>query len=145
MSYRLMLILSLAFFSGCQKKKAPEISDFADLYSISSRFDKESSVLAVDIVLDKKIHAYAEGEKSGIPLRLEVNPKNGWQLDGAPELPKGKLKKLESLGESVVLEGDIRIRQKLKKGQGKGEANLYLQVCGENTCDRPRVHPLSFE
>lgn len=144
LSKRLKILLFLMLL-GCQKKKAAEVTDFAGLYSISSRFDEKSSSLLVTISLDEKIHAYADGEKIGIPLKLEVNSKNGWKPDGNAELPKGQKKNLKALGESVVLEGDIQIRQRLKKGHGLGEASLHLQVCSPNSCDMPRVHALSFE
>jgi hypothetical protein len=140
MILRLCLILILA---GCQKKTAP-VTDFSDLYSISSRFDQKTANLIVDITLDKRIHAYALGEKIGIPLKIELSPKNGWQENGEAIIPKGKRKNLKSLGESMVLEGDIHIEQKLKSGHGPGEASLHLQVCSDDMCDMPRVHNLKF-
>ena len=136
------LLFLLPLILGCQKKSID--TDFASLYSISSRFDQNSSQLVVEIKLDKSIHAYAHGEKIGIPLRLAVQQKNGWMTDGDAMIPKGKLKKL-STGESLVLEGDIKLSQKLKPGKDRGEAELHLQVCSNKACDRPRVHKLFFQ
>lgn len=135
-----LLFLFVLMMVGCQKKP----TNFESLYSISSHFDQKTSELSVDISLDKSIHAYADGEKIGIPLRLEVSPKNGWVADGDASIPKGKLKKL-SPGESQVLMGNIKVSQKLKNGTGPGEAHLHLQVCSDKACDRPRVHKILFQ
>lgn len=139
----ILRLLILVFLCGCQKKSEP-ITSFDKLYSIKSSFDENNKTLVVDIALDKNIHAYAQGEKIGVPLMLEISPKNDWQKEGEALIPKGEVKELKGLGQSVVLLGNIQVRQKLKRGKGPGEANLHLQVCSENTCDKPRIHALQF-
>ncbi len=136
------LLIILLLVTAC-KKNAP-IDDFSKLYTIKSRFDEKTSTLVVDISLDNRIHAYAEGEEVGIPVKFELSPKNGWLKDGEAIVPKGKAKNL-SLGKSVVLEGDFKLSQKLKKGQGPGEGTLYLQVCSSDSCDKPKEHTINFE
>jgi hypothetical protein len=135
----LMLILATA----CKKQTPSPQSgamDFAKHYSISPHFDKKSSTLTVTITLDKGLHAYADGEKIGKPVRLEIIAKDGWAANGLPTTPKGVTKKLDGLGESVILPGNFEVIQKVIEGQGAGEAKLYLQVCTDNACDQPREH-----
>lgn len=149
MTSRFLLFTFVVILFGCTKKKEPPPKitaiDFAKHYSITSRYDKMASMLFVDVKLDDKIHAYARNEKIGKPVDLEILPKNGWAKDGSTVIPDGKTRKLGDLGESVIIEDDFRITQKVKSGTGKGEALLHLQVCTDNICDRPRVHTLVIE
>jgi hypothetical protein len=139
------LLLSALLFS-CKKKEPPKapMLDLAQQYEITSSFDKKSSILTVGIKLNDGLHAYAKGEKIGKPVRLEIVDKNGWQALGTTDIPAGKNKDLGTLGKSVVLTGDVNLRQRVKSGTGEGRANLHLQVCTESVCDRPRVHSLTF-
>lgn len=140
-------IMALIFLcSACTKKepaKSPDIN-FDNSYKISSKFVEDSSELIVDVVLDKGVHAYAPGEKIGKPVNISISEKNGWQASGSPDLPQGKEKILGDLGKSSVLEGSFIVKQKLIKGSSKGEAQLNLQVCTDNACDRPRTHTIVF-
>jgi hypothetical protein len=146
-SYWLVVLLVIGFLFGC-KKNAPIKStkfDFDKNYSITSSFDEASSILLVDINLADNLHAYADGEKIGKPVTLEIAPKNNWLPDGPLYIPPGEKKMLKDLGESVVLTGKITIKQKVRKGSGNGEALLNLQVCTDNICDRPRTHTLPIK
>jgi hypothetical protein len=128
-----------------KKKDAPpkiENVDFDKGFSISSEFVDATSQFEIMIHLNDSMHAYAPGEKIGKAIKLEITDQNGWSAEGPVVIPNGKKKKLGELGESIVLEGDINLRQKLKRGSGKGEALLHLQVCANSICDRPRVHRL---
>lgn len=139
------LLLSTLFFS-CKKKEPPKapMLDLAQQYEIRSSFDKKTAILTVGIKLNDGLHAYAQGEKIGKPVRLEVVDQNGWQALGTTDIPVGKNKDLGTLGKSVVLTGDVNLRQRVKAGTGEGQAKLHLQVCTENVCDRPRVHSFTF-
>lgn len=132
---------------ACKKKDQPrtESVDFDKSFSISSQFDDVTSEFNITIHLGESLHVYAPGEKIGKPVKLEITDLNGWQRDGQVVAPPGKPKDLGNLGTSIVLEGDVRLSQKLKKGRGKGEALLHLQVCSTTACDRPRVHRLPLE
>lgn len=143
----LLLLLVIAPIFSCKKKEysqASAIVDFAKHYTINSRYDRAHSVLHVEVILDKAVHAYAEGEKIGRPVTLVINEQNGWQALGSPDMPKGTLKKLSGLGDSIILEDSFVISQKLLPGKGAGTARLLLQVCSDNSCDQPREHPLLF-
>lgn len=101
-------------------------------------------MLRIEVMLDKVIHAYADGEKIGRPVKLLVNEQNGWRALGAPTMPHGTHKKLPGLGDSVILEGAFVITQKLSEGRGGGTARLMLQVCSDFSCDQPREHKIVF-
>jgi hypothetical protein len=148
MTYYALAFFALTLFlsSGCKNKAKETIltesPDFEKNFSISAEFIDATSQLEITIHLNDSLHAYAPGEKIGKPVKLDIRAQNGWAADGPTIIPDGKRKKIGDLGESVVLEGDVRLRQKLKRGSGKGEALLQLQVCSYTTCDRPRVHSL---
>jgi hypothetical protein len=144
----LLIILMLCPLFSCKKKNtsiSAPITDFEKHYSITSKYENNISLLTIDIILDDMLHAYADGEKIGKPVNLEILPKNGWMANGRPKIPQGASKKLNELGESVVLEGRFQIIQKLKKGKIPGEALLHLQVCTNDVCDRPRTHLINLE
>lgn len=143
---RIFLALMLISYSSCTKKeaKAPPVIDFKTHYTINPSFDPKSSMVTVAISLDKPLHAYADGEKIGRPVRLEITKKNGWAADGPAIAPKGVTKQLPGLGESVVLQGNFELKQKVIRGHGPGEAKLYLQVCTDTACDQPREHILQI-
>lgn len=144
---RIAFLLMLCAICGCKKQQpiSNAAYNFDRSYSISAGFDDTTSELAVHVKLDDDLHAYAEGEKVGKAVRIDIMPKNGWAADGPAIIPKGTKKKLNGLGESIILQGDFNIRQKLKPGRDGGEALLHLQVCTDNVCDRPRTHTLTFE
>lgn len=142
--FALLLVAAIACKKNPQNPLVP-VSDFDNRYLVTSNYDAAKAMLTVDIKLDDTVHAYADGEKIGKPIRLEITAKNGWAPDGDAQIPQGVKKNLAGLGYSMVLRGQISIHQKLKKGTGEGEALLHLQVCADNACDRPRTHKLSFE
>ena len=133
----------LVLLCSCKKNQEQKIDDFADYYSINAHYEKEHSVLKIDISLKGPLHAYAPKEPTGKPVRLEITPQNGWEPLGEAKIPEGRKEKLD-LGESYVLDKDFSIEQRLKPGKGPGEAILHLQVCTNTQCDRPRTHTLSF-
>ncbi len=141
-----LAILVVLFLADCKSNKktpsTPESSDFQKGVSINSQFNAATSELIVTVHLSDKLHAYAAGEKIGKPIRLEITDLNGWRAEGQAIVPSGSKKKIGTLGESVVLEGDVTLSQKVRKGSGRGEALLHLQVCSDTACDRPRVHRL---
>ncbi|HXW53081.1 MAG TPA: hypothetical protein VEL47_03135 [Myxococcota bacterium] len=136
------LLICVAF--SCKTRQPTEQTDFGNLYKIASSFDKNSGIFSATVSLEKTLHAYALGEKTGQPVSLEISPKNGWAADGPANIPRGVVKKLGALGEATVLEGSFTISQKLKAGLGPGEALLHLQVCSDTACDRPRVHHIKL-
>lgn len=143
----LIIICFSIAFSSCKKKEETQsrtVTDFKKHYTITSSYDPSSSVFTVKVTMDPLLHAYAEGETIGRPVRLLISPKNGWAAEGKPKLPQGTKKRLSGLGESVIVEGNIEIKQMVKKGQGPGQATLYLQVCTDNACDQPRAHILTI-
>lgn len=132
-------ILLVVGILGC-KKQNPII--FEDSYIITTKLNKELHVLTVFVDLKKNFHAYAAGEKVGKPVKLEIKPDNAWHAVGEALIPAGRIKKLASLGQSNVLEGKFTIKQSVKIGSGTGKAILYMQVCTDTLCDRPRAHEL---
>ena len=144
--FLLLFLLMAVFATSCKSKKTgenpSESVDFNNSFSISSEFVDATSQFEITVHLTDPLHAYAPGEKIGKPIKLEITGLHGWVADGPLKIPQGRKKKIGALGEGVVLQGDVRLSQKLKKGDGKGEALLHLQVCTANACDRPRVHRL---
>lgn len=130
----------LLILSSCKKNQpiSHEIIDFDKHYFINSVLKDDT--LTVTIKLDDMLHAYAEGEKVGRPVALSIKNHNGWQALGPSSIPKGSKKNLSGLGESITLEKEIEIKQKVIVGKGQGEAVLNLQVCSHNSCDRPKEH-----
>lgn len=137
-----IIVLSL----GCTKRQENQQAtlNFEKSVDIKTKFIDSSSTLTIDVSFPKNMHAYADGEKIGKPIALDIVEKNGWAKVGEPQLPKGNKKPLGSLGESFVVDSPLHISQKLTKGTGEGEAYLHLQVCTKDLCDRPRRHRLSF-
>jgi hypothetical protein len=132
--------------TNCRKNNSQtHIPDFLKLITINANFDRSKSTLTIKVKLDGDIHAYAQGEPHGKPVRLEIAKKNGWEPIGQPVIPAGKLRKSGQGETSVVIEGQFDISQKLKKGHGPGEAIFYFQLCSNTLCDRPRTHLITFE
>jgi hypothetical protein len=106
-------------------------------------FDAASSTLTVTVQLRPGFHAYGPGEEVSKPVGLTVDATNGWLIDGAVEIPPGTKKNLGELGTSVILEGTIPLKAKVKGGQGAIAGVVEVQVCTDKSCDRPRKHPFS--
>ena len=126
---------------GAKIKNPP---DFSQMYSIQPQFDNLSKMLTISVNLNDGLHAYATGEKIGRPVRFLVEEKNGWQADGPAEIPPGEKKSLSGLGDTVVLQGNFAVKQKLKPGANHGQGLLYLQVCTIDMCDQPRSHKVQW-
>lgn len=144
MKVRWILVMGLCLLMSCKKGIEQKVTDFSDSYHINTSYTTKDSLLRIDVELKKGIHAYALGEKIGKPISLEVINKNGWVANDDAILPKGLRKNLGSLGSSMVLENQFSIEQKLIKGKGHGIALLHMQVCSDNTCDKPRSHKIIF-
>ena len=69
---------------------------------------------------------------------------NGWAVDGDVVIPAGQKKDLGALGVSVILEGDVPLKAKLKPGTGGISGSVEVQVCTDKACDRPKTHPFSI-
>ncbi len=141
-----LLMLALLCFSACKKNssKESEIFKFEDHYTINHKFN-ESGLFSVEIDLKDGLHAYGPGEKIGKSLDLTIAPDGGWKALEAPKLPEAKLKNLSGLGSSTILENKFEITQKLHRGSAPGKAFLFLQVCTDSMCDRPRTHEIILE
>ena len=59
-------------------------------------------------------------------------------------IPAGTKKDLGELGTSVILEGEIPMKAKLKGGGGAVSGTVEVQVCTDKACDRPRKHVFSI-
>lgn len=66
--------------------------EFSKHYHISSRLDK--TILVVTVKLDDMLHAYAEGEKIGKPVRLTIKHTGGFKELGKAIIPVGAKKTL---------------------------------------------------
>jgi len=131
---------------GCPRPKSPhETVKFEDSFVVSSALDKNSGLLTLRIRLKKGFHAYAQGEKIGKPLAVEIKAENGYHALGKPHLPAGRLKKLGANSQSHVLEGEFSVTQRLKIGTGVGKALLHMQICTADLCDRPRTHEINLK
>ena len=117
---------------------------FDAAFTVTPRFDKATSTVVVTLAIAPGFHAYAAGEEVGKPVELVVAPKNGWQLDGAAQIPAGTKKDLGDLGTSMILEGEVQVKAKVKGGSGDIAGELRVQVCTDGACDRPRSHPFTI-
>lgn len=146
---------NLTFFCGiflisalmsCDKKNNNNIAniDFDKSYTVKSNYDASTKNLNIDIELKDGVHAYGEQEKVGKPVRLIIEENNGWKANGKAIIPKGYKRSFKGAQENFLLEGSFRIKQPLVPGKDQGRAILYLQVCTDTQCDRPRSHELSF-
>lgn len=142
------LLLFALFFAGCscQKKAAVPLApiNFNESFSVETHYDAGQKALHVTIALKDGVHAYGTKEHIGRPVRLSISDHNGWAANGQASIPEGTKKKLANGSESYVISGTFSIEQFLQPGQGQGEALLYLQVCTEQQCDRPRTLELTF-
>jgi hypothetical protein len=122
---RLISLLFLVFLS-CTAKTKPEPKI---IYS----FDAKTSELLVQVRLPKGIHAYAPGETIGKPVNLIILPLNNWELSEPLILPIGNTKNLLNIA--------FEIRAKLKGGHGPVFGILKMQLCSDNSCERPQEYP----
>ncbi len=119
---KIVLIL-LAFACSCTPKQKPASQ-------ISYAFNPKTSEVSVKVKLPEGMHAYAPGEPVGRPIELVIHPKNNWQLAGQPILPTGNAKHL--------LNQAFEIKAKLKNGHGPVSGVFKMQLCSDNSCERPQ-------
>jgi Disulphide bond corrector protein DsbC len=154
---QILLSAFLLTFTACQRatnlesKTAQPIpknsvqSDFENAFTWSQNFDETKQQLSVSVHLNKGFHAYAAGEKIGIPVDLEITNFNGWHLEGKPWLPTGVLKHLDAIRKTQVLENEFVLGAKVKGGKGKIRGILKMQLCSASACDRPREHHFEYD
>ena len=118
--------------------------DWASAFTVVPAYDQDNQSLLVLLKVKPGFHAYAPGEEGSKPVALTVTATNGWSIDGAVDIPAGQKKDLGELGTSVILEGDVPLKAKLKGGSGAIEGVLEVQVCTDKACDRPRKHPFTI-
>lgn len=145
----ILLLFTVLSFCSCKNSNSKETiaskdSNFTEHYQIKSHLDPSKQELSITINLDPGFHTYASREKIGQALRLEISPTGGWLAQEPAQIPAGQLKNLAGLGLSDVLTGQIKITQKLILGQQAGRALLYMQICTDRLCDRPRIHELAL-
>lgn len=117
--------------------------DWASAFEIVPSFDAATSTVTVNLKIKPGFHAYGPGEEVSKPVGMSVKPTNGWALDGSVVIPAGVKKDLGALGTSVILEGDVPLKAKVKGGTGVVEGSVEVQVCTDKACDRPRQHPFA--
>lgn len=117
-----------------------KVPDFKGALKVTPRFDTAQKTLTVQLAIQPGFHAYAPGEEIGKPVTLSVDPSSGWALDGDVVIPAGKEKDLGELGKSLILEGTVSIRAKVKGAGAKVAGSVTVQICTDNACDRPRQH-----
>ena len=122
-------------------KEAPP--DFQSALVVTPSFDAARSTVTVTLKIKDGFHAYAKGEKIGRPVSMTIAAENGWTLDGEVTIPDGKAKDLGELGRSVILEGDVPLKAKVKGGKGALSGTAMVQICTDKACDRPRPHKWS--
>lgn len=119
--------------------------NFDESFSVNAHYDPTQTKLFVTVSLKGGVHAYGPQETIGKPVGLSILDHNGWQALGKAVIPEGSKKTLASLGASYVISGTFAVVQALKPGHGEGKARLYLQICTEQQCDRPRTIDLTFQ
>jgi len=118
--------------------------DWGSALAVVPAYDAANQSLLVLLKIKPGFHAYGPGEEVSKPVALSVTPTNGWTVDGAVDIPAGQKKDLGALGTSVILEGDVPVKAKLKGGPGAIEGVVEVQVCTDKACDRPRKHPFTI-
>ena len=108
-------------------------NDFANAFTWSQKFDESTHKLIVNVHLSEGFHAYAAGEKIGVPVDLEIAAFNGWRMEGKPSLPTG------------VLKNDFVLSARVSGGKGAIRGTLKMQLCSASACDRPREHNFEHE
>lgn len=145
--YLKILYLALFLLIACQKKAAApaQAPNFANAAQINTAINESGDLLTITVNLADGFHAYGPQEKIGKPVRLVVEQNNGWAALSAPLVPTGVVKKIAGLEDSYIISNSFNLNQKLKPGTGPGRAILYLQICTDSACDRPRTHEIQLE
>jgi hypothetical protein len=117
--------------------------DWASAFELVPSFDAATSTVTVNLKIKPGFHAYGPGEEVSKPVGMTVKATNGWAVDGTVQIPAGVKKDLGELGTSVILEGDVPLKAKVKGGTGAVEGTVEVQVCTDKACDRPRQYPFS--
>lgn len=123
---------------------APTEPDFANSFAVETRYNKAEQALTVLLRLQPGYHAYAPGEKVGVPLAVVMQSQGGWRVRQPPRIPPGQKKDLGELGISLVLTGDVQVvvrLEKLKADAGPIEGVLKVHVCTNGACGFPQEHP----
>lgn len=118
--------------------------DWGSALAVVPAYDQASQSLTVVLKIKPGFHAYAPGETVSKPVAMTVNADNGWAVDGDVAIPAGQKKDLGELGTSVILEGDVPLKAKLKGGPGAISGVVEAQVCTDKACDRPRKHTFTI-
>ncbi len=132
---------------GMVQKPAPVEAappDWTAALTVVPAFDASTSTLLVVLKIKDGFHAYGPGEEVSKPVALSVDADHGWIIDGAVDIPSGKKKDLGALGTSVILEGEVPLKAKLKAGSGAISGVVEVQVCTDKACDRPKKHPFTI-
>lgn len=114
--------------------------DFEKALKMAHAYDKAKGELVVTVSVQDGYHAYAPGNEIGVPVGLTVADKNGWKLEGEPNVPAGKEKDLGELGVAKVLTGTFPVSAKVAGGNGALAGEVQVQICTSKVCDRPRQH-----
>ncbi len=113
--------------------------------------------LLIDVTLKPKMHVYAPGVKTYIPIDWEIKPADGWTVHPA-SYPESQVLFLPAIDEKVpVFEGQFRIKRDITIGQdGKVkplldasgkltlEGTLHYQACDDHMCYLPQDLPLKW-
>lgn len=126
---KIFLVL-LALLGSCAPKPTSNSQ-------ISYVFDSKTSELSIRVNLPEGMHAYAPGEPVGRPVELVISPKNNWALVSPPILPTGNTKHL--------LDKNFEIKAKLKNGLGSVSGVFKMQLCSDNSCERPQDYAFEVQ
>lgn len=119
--------------------------DFSNAFTWSQKFDETTQQLSVNVHLSEGFHAYAAGEKIGVPVDLEISAFNGWHMEGKPSLPAGVLKQIGAIKATQALENEFVLAAKVTGGKGALRGTLKMQLCSASACDRPREHHFEYK
>ena len=137
-------ILILGSLFGCPQKSQPEVVDFERAIKFEPIYDMAQRMLTIKVNLAEGYHAYAPGEKIGVPVSFTIDADNGWKTIGEVKLPQGKEIDLGPLGKSVVLTGVFSLQASVDGGHGQISGTLNAQICTDRLCDKPRKHKFSI-
>ena len=113
--------------------------------------------LVIDVTLKPKMHVYAPGVKTYIPIDWEMKESDAWTVHPAT-YPESEVLFLPAIDEKVpVYEGQFRITRDITIGQegkvkpaldGSGkltmEGTLHYQACDDHMCYIPQDLPLKW-
>lgn len=120
----------LLLLTSCTPKSKPD----SQIFYV---FDSKTSELSIRVNLPEGMHAYAPGEPVGKPVELVISPKNNWVLASPPILPTGNTKHL--------LDKNFEIKAKLKNGLGAISGIFKMQLCSDNSCERPQDYAFEVQ